>query len=115
MEVQASFNVSSQALLPKRIQLVLDTCKFIIDHCFKNNLLLKRDYDFNPEYDYKINKVNLLVFTINYNDFDYIYIIRKVDNRLTFKIKLKRNKVYRINLYDPSDFLHMLNCMYNDK
>ena len=110
-----SFNISSQNLTHEQNQFLDELEQYIIDYCEKNNLKIHRSSLNNHHFDCWGNKEDLLVFYLNYNNFDYKYVIRKINNRLVFKIILRNNKEYRINIYNVNDFDHIVNCMYNDK
>lgn len=104
--------IVSQNLSSKKQKLIEDTISFIQEYSTKNNIkLLDFVYCPNP-----VGNAYLLFleFYITYNDFKYKISIRKYNDKLMWIVNLKNKKTYKINLYLPEDFKHILQSIYND-
>lgn len=102
-------------LTDKQMKIILNTQKYILEYCDKYNYDIVINYILNIKNIKYINdKDEILVFTINYNNFKYLYTIKMFNNETICEIKLKDNKIYSTNLQSNADFNTLIQYMLND-
>lgn len=101
-----------QDLSSERQKLLEDTINYIQEYSKKHNIKLQ-NFVYCPK---PVRDTNMLYleFYIIHDKFKYRNCIRKYNAVLTWSIYLKNSKVYKINLYSPEDFKHILLAIYND-
>lgn len=96
-------------------ELIIETEKYILELCDKSNYKIVINYILNANYYRKINNDNILIFSINYNNYNYLYNLKMHNNKLLFSIHLKNNKYKQISLENSNDFNKLVKAMINDK
>lgn len=96
-------------------KLINDTENYILDICTKFNFKIIIKYIYNIKYNYLKNNDIILLFNIFYNDYNYEYCLKILDNNLVINIKLKNNTLQTITVNDKYDFKKLLKIMISDK
>ena len=108
-------NIDNNILTNNQIKLIIDTEKYILKYCDENNYDIIVNYILNVKrVEYINDNDEILVFTINYDDFKYEYTIKSDGNELLFEIKLKDNRSKSIILSKITDFNTLIESMLND-
>lgn len=98
----------------KILDLISENVKFVQQYCNENNLDIKNFcYTLKPILKTGVSQI-YLDFYINYNNYDYRFVIRKFNKNLRWAVTLKNKKEYHINLYLEDDFKHIVQAMFND-
>lgn len=96
------------------LELIRKNEKFVQKYCNENNLQIKNlCLNLNPNLKAGTSII-YLEFYINYNNYDYRFVIRKFNKNLRWAITLKDKKEYQIYLYLEDDFKHIVQAMFND-
>lgn len=61
-----------------------------------------------------LNKRIFLQLCIRYNNFNYNFLVKKLNNKIMWVVKLKNKEVYQIQMYLKDDFKHMIQAVYED-
>lgn len=96
-------------------ELIIETEIYILKLCSENNYKITINYILNVKCDLKINNESILAFSINYNNYEYLYNLKIINNIPLFSIKLKNNINKQIVLKDKYDFNKLIVAMNNDK
>lgn len=96
-------------------KLINDTENYILDICTKFNFKIIIKYIYNIKYNNLKNNDIILLFNIFYNDYNYEYCLKILDNNLVINIKLKNNTLQTITVNDKCDFKKLLKIMISDK
>lgn len=98
----------------KILELISENVKFVQQYCNENNLDIKNFcYTLKPTLKTGVSQI-YLDFYVNYNNYDYRFVIRKFNKNLRWAVTLKNKKEYHINLYLEDDFKHIVQAMFND-
>ena len=95
-------------------ELIIETEKYVLKLCNKKNYKIVINYILNVNCDIKINNDNIFIFSINYNNYNYLYNLKMHNNKLLFSIHLKNNKNKQIILKDKYDFNKLVTTMIDD-
>lgn len=102
--------IISQKLTNEEMELIQDSIIYIDEYTQDNNIkIIKFIY-----YKQNIQNQTIVEFFINFNDFDYRFTIKKIKGRLFWSVYLKRNKIYKINVYLKDDFKHIYQAILKD-
>ena len=93
---------------------IINIENYILEYCNKNNLNIVIDYIFNIKYYDNIDNFDILIFTINYDGFKYIYKLKTNNNNLLIYIKLRNNIIKQIVLNNKRDVKNAFEIMIND-
>lgn len=106
--------VVSQIPKTDTLELIRKNEKFVQKYCNENNLELKNlCLNLNPNLKAGTSII-YLEFYVNYNNYDYRFVIRKFNKNLRWAVTLRNKKEYHINLYLEDDFKHIVQAMFND-
>lgn len=106
--------ISEQKPNQETVDLISKNIEFVQTYCSEKNLEIK-NLCYKPNPDLKAGtSIIYLEFYINYNNYDYRFVIRKFNSNLRWAVVLKNKKEYQINLYLEDDFKHLVQAMFND-
>ena len=93
-------------------KLIMDNITFTNNYCYKYKYELL-NYKFNNNYLFEANTI-ILQFNIYYNNYNYLFVLKKNNKKIVWSVKLRNNEYYKINLYLKDDFKHLIQAIYND-
>ena len=98
-----------------QIKLIVDTKKYILEYCDKNNFDIVVNYILNINCIEFINdNDDIIIFIINYKNYKYVYTIKLINNKVIFQIKLKNSKEYTTEFNNKTEFNTLIEYMLND-
>lgn len=104
--------ITSQELTLEKKELLKNTISYINEYADNNNIkLLEFIYDMQIKND---PSYLIAEFYIQHNNFKYRFIIRKLNDKLTWTLYLKHKRTYKINMYFSDDFKHIYQAMLED-
>lgn len=102
--------IISQKLTNEEMKLIQDSIIYIDEYTQANNIKII-NFIYNKQ---NIQNQAVVEFYINFNDFDYHFTIKKIKGKLFWSVYLKRNKIYKINVYLKDDFKHIYQAILKD-
>lgn len=104
--------ILSQKIDKSKMGLIQSNVEFVKKYCLQHNFKIQNFY-YNPNFEITATQY-FLEFFINYNNYNYKFVIKKFNNKFCWHVFLKDNKTYKINLFLEDDFKHIVQAMLND-